>query len=71
MQDYQQNILAEEFNLPVLLHILDRRDILYYNVFEKLRWHVMAKYCYAILFYIEKSSLMDSYEVTYESKSIL
>lgn len=70
MQDYQQNALAEEFNLPVLLYILDRRDILYYDVFEKLRCHVMAKYCYATLFYIEKSSLMDSYKITYESKSV-
>lgn len=53
------------------LYILGKLYILYYNVFEKLGWHVMAKYSYDILFHVKK---VNSYrliqENTFESKII-
>lgn len=53
------------------LYILGKLYILYYNVFEKLGWHVMAKYSYDILFRVKK---VNSYrliqENTFESKII-
>ena len=70
MQDYQQNVLTDELNLISYLYILSIVFILYYNVFEKLRWHLMAKYFYDILFYIEKvKSFRLIQDNTFESKS--
>ena len=46
-------------------YILDKLFILFYNVFEKLKWYVVAKHYYEILILYRKSCLIDSYKITH------